>query len=62
MHLRFPAELNADDFLQERAKLRMMKQQPSDRTESYWGNLWGNPKDYESSGMGDVKIHKRYTL
>ncbi|XP_057728084.1 chaperone protein dnaJ C76, chloroplastic-like [Arachis stenosperma] len=33
----------------ERAKMRMMKQQRSDRTDSYWENLWGNPKDYESS-------------
>ncbi|MED6191647.1 hypothetical protein PIB30_001922 [Stylosanthes scabra] len=33
----------------ELAKMRMMKQQRSDRTDSYWDNLWGNPKDYESS-------------
>ncbi|MED6224709.1 hypothetical protein PIB30_086632 [Stylosanthes scabra] len=33
----------------ELARMRMMKQQRSDRTDSYWDNLWGNPKDYESS-------------
>ncbi|KAL2496754.1 DNAJ heat shock N-terminal domain-containing protein [Forsythia ovata] len=31
------------------AKVRMMKQKGSDKTQSYWSNLWGNPKDYENT-------------
>ncbi|KAL2478689.1 DNAJ heat shock N-terminal domain-containing protein [Forsythia ovata] len=35
---------------QGQAKVRMMKQKGSDKTQSYWSNLWGNPKDYENTG------------
>ncbi|XP_044503338.1 chaperone protein dnaJ C76, chloroplastic isoform X2 [Mangifera indica] len=31
------------------AKIRMMKEKGSEKTESYWSNLWGNPKDYRNS-------------
>ncbi|XP_010274415.1 PREDICTED: uncharacterized protein LOC104609738 [Nelumbo nucifera] len=33
----------------EKAKLRMMKQKDSDKTGSYWSDLWGNPKDYQNT-------------
>ncbi|XP_019451140.1 PREDICTED: uncharacterized protein LOC109353361 [Lupinus angustifolius] len=33
----------------EQAKLRMMKQNGSNNTDSYWDNLWGKPKEYQSS-------------
>ncbi|KAF7833865.1 chaperone protein dnaJ C76, chloroplastic-like [Senna tora] len=33
----------------EQAKIRMMKQKGSDKTDSYWDNLWGKPKDYKNS-------------
>lgn len=28
----------------------MMKQKGADKTEPYWDNLWGNPKDDKKSG------------
>ncbi|KAL6286244.1 hypothetical protein ACE6H2_010634 [Prunus campanulata] len=33
----------------EQAKMRMMNQKDSDKTESYWDNIWGNTKDYRNS-------------
>ncbi|XP_059452665.1 chaperone protein dnaJ C76, chloroplastic-like isoform X1 [Corylus avellana] len=33
----------------EKAKLRMMKQKGSDKSEPYWSNLWGKPRDYQKS-------------
>ncbi|XP_027926452.1 chaperone protein dnaJ C76, chloroplastic-like isoform X2 [Vigna unguiculata] len=33
----------------EKAKFRMMKQEGSDKKNSYWDNLWGKQKDYQSS-------------
>jgi ferredoxin len=33
----------------EQAKIRMMNWKDSDKTDSYWSNLWGKPKDYRSS-------------
>lgn len=33
----------------------MMKQKGSDKTEAYWSNLWGNPKDNEK-GTGKIQI------
>ncbi|KAL5793590.1 hypothetical protein ACOSP7_002184 [Xanthoceras sorbifolium] len=33
----------------ERAKIRMMKEKGSDKTESYWSDLWGQRKDYQNS-------------
>jgi len=36
--------------LQEQARSRMMKQKGYDKTNSYWDNLRGKPRDYESSG------------
>uniref|UniRef100_A0A2P2KKN0 Protein CAJ1 n=2 Tax=Rhizophora mucronata TaxID=61149 RepID=A0A2P2KKN0_RHIMU len=33
----------------EQAKVRMMKQKGLDKTESFWNNLWGKPRDYRSS-------------
>lgn len=42
-------------LLQEQAKVRMVKQKNSDKTPTYWSNLWGKPKDHESKGK--MKIH-----
>ncbi|CAJ1956730.1 unnamed protein product [Sphenostylis stenocarpa] len=33
----------------EKAKMRMMKQEGSDKKNSYWDDLWGKQKDYQSS-------------
>ncbi|KAK3012644.1 hypothetical protein RJ639_009189 [Escallonia herrerae] len=33
----------------EQAKVRMMKKKDSDQSESYWDNVWGNAKDYQST-------------
>ncbi|XP_031255389.1 chaperone protein dnaJ C76, chloroplastic-like [Pistacia vera] len=33
----------------EQAKIRMMKEKGSAKTEAYWSNLWGNPKEYQNS-------------
>jgi len=49
-------------FWQEQAKLRMMRQESSDKTVSYWDNLWGQPKDYQNSGIADSKAKKGFTL
>lgn len=41
--------LNIDEsVLQEQAKLRMMKEKGSDKTDMFWNNLWGKPKDLSS--------------
>lgn len=40
----------------------MMKQEGSDKKNSYWDNLWGKQKDNQSSGMGDVKVQKKYKI
>jgi hypothetical protein len=37
--------------MQEQARSRMMKQKGYDKTNSYWDNLRGKPRDYENSGM-----------
>jgi len=37
--------------VQEQARLRMMKEKGSDKTDMFWNNLWGKPKDL-SSGIG----------
>lgn len=37
-------------LLQEQAKVRMMKKKNSEKTESYWDNLWGDRKDYTKTG------------
>ncbi|KAG6749993.1 hypothetical protein POTOM_047071 [Populus tomentosa] len=33
----------------DQAKIRMMKQKDVDKKESYWSDLWGNPKENQSS-------------
>lgn len=33
----------------QQAKVRMTKKKDSDKTASYWDNVWGKPKDYQSS-------------
>ncbi|XP_028100407.1 uncharacterized protein LOC114299772 [Camellia sinensis] len=38
-----------DVFRREKAKVRMMKQNASDQTESYWNNLWGKPRGHQST-------------
>ncbi|KAJ9147137.1 hypothetical protein P3X46_029330 [Hevea brasiliensis] len=35
----------------EQAKIRIMKQKDSNKTESYWANIWGEPKDYKKSAI-----------
>ncbi|KAG4980388.1 hypothetical protein JHK85_034346 [Glycine max] len=37
-----------DVFRMEQAKLRMMKEKGSDKTDMFWNNLWGKPKDLSS--------------
>jgi hypothetical protein len=39
------------NLLQAQAKLRMMKQKDSGKSEPYWSNLWGKPREYQNSGM-----------
>lgn len=40
--------------------MRMMKQKGSaDKADSYWDNLWGNPRDYQRSGMGCENTKKK---
>ena len=44
-------------FSQEQAKIRMMyREKDSDKTVSYWSNVWGKPKDYRNSGMTDFRV------
>ncbi|GMQ07459.1 hypothetical protein CsSME_00051636 [Camellia sinensis var. sinensis] len=38
----------------EKAKVRMMKQNASDQTESYWNNLWGKPRGHRSTGEREL--------
>ncbi|ERM97629.1 hypothetical protein AMTRI_Chr01g132310 [Amborella trichopoda] len=33
----------------EKAKIRMMKQKESDKSGSYWSDLWGKPRSYQST-------------
>ena len=40
--------------LQAQARTRMAKQKGSDKSESYWDNLWGNGKKYESTGKKEL--------
>lgn len=35
--------------MQEKARIRMMKQKGSDNSIT-WTNLWGRPKDYQTTG------------
>ncbi|GER56465.1 chaperone protein dnaJ [Striga asiatica] len=35
--------------LQQQAKMRMVKQKDSDKTQNYWSDLWGKTKKYENS-------------
>ncbi|KAL5151716.1 Chaperone protein dnaJ C76, chloroplastic [Glycine soja] len=39
-----------------KAKLRMMREEGSDKKNSYWDNLWGKQKDYQSS---DEEVEER---
>ncbi|KAM6572403.1 hypothetical protein CsatA_016483 [Cannabis sativa] len=43
----------------EQAKIRMMQQKNGNDTESYWSNLWGNTKDYQSSEEEQKERSKR---
>nr|GMC76832.1 chaperone protein DnaJ C76, chloroplastic [Ipomoea batatas] len=38
-----------DVFRMGQAKVRMTKKKGSDKTDSYWDNLWGKPRDYQST-------------
>ncbi|KAK6134282.1 hypothetical protein DH2020_031972 [Rehmannia glutinosa] len=33
----------------DQARIRMVKQKDSDKTQTYWNNLWGKAKDYENT-------------
>ena len=37
-----------------------MRQESSGKTDSYWDNLWGEPKDYQNSGIADSKARNGY--
>ncbi|XP_047939506.1 chaperone protein dnaJ C76, chloroplastic isoform X1 [Salvia hispanica] len=41
------------------AKVRMMKQKDSGQTPTYWDNLWGNTKDYESKANKEEEVKER---
>ncbi|KAL5573790.1 hypothetical protein UlMin_023387 [Ulmus minor] len=43
----------------EKAKIRMMKQKDGGKTDSYWSNLWGNPKEYRNSEKEGKERAKR---
>ena len=36
--------------MQEKARMQMMKQKDSDNSSGSWSDLWGKPKDYQSTG------------
>jgi len=36
--------------VQEKARMRMMKQKDSDNSSGSWSDLWGEPKDYQRTG------------
>ncbi|KAI6673146.1 hypothetical protein NL676_001052 [Syzygium grande] len=40
----------------EKAKIRMMQQKDSGKSDSYWSDLWGKPKEYRDS---EEEINKR---
>ncbi|KAL0399695.1 UNVERIFIED_CONTAM: hypothetical protein Sradi_2312800 [Sesamum radiatum] len=40
----------------EKARMRMVKQKGSDKTQTYWSNLWGDAKDYENA---EEKVKER---
>ncbi|THG11304.1 hypothetical protein TEA_014274 [Camellia sinensis var. sinensis] len=52
--------------VQQKAKVRMMKHNASDQTESCWNNLWGKPRGHQSTDTGIAWIclssggHKLY--
>ncbi|KAI7981509.1 hypothetical protein LOK49_Contig34G00007 [Camellia lanceoleosa] len=48
---------SVDVFRMEKAKVRMMKRNASDQTESYWNNLWGKPRGHQSTG-GSEREHE----
>lgn len=41
---------NDSSLLQEKARIRMVKQKDSDKTQTYWDDLWGKRKEYASTG------------
>ncbi|KAG4981328.1 hypothetical protein JHK82_034568 [Glycine max] len=45
-----------DVFRMAKAKLRMMREEGADKKNSYWDNLWGKQKDYQSS---DEEVEER---
>ncbi|KAK6134384.1 hypothetical protein DH2020_031873 [Rehmannia glutinosa] len=40
---------SVDVFRMDQARIRMVKQKDSDKTQTYWNNLWGKAKDYENT-------------
>ncbi|CAL5406692.1 unnamed protein product [Camellia sinensis] len=42
----------------EKAKVRMMKHNASDQTESCWNNLWGKPRGHQSTGRKQKGEHE----
>lgn len=44
----------------EQAKIRMMyREKDSDKTVSYWSNVWGKPKDYRNSVVAEEEVKER---
>ncbi|PIN22892.1 Molecular chaperone (DnaJ superfamily) [Handroanthus impetiginosus] len=37
----------------EQVRMRMVKQKDSDKTQTYWSNLWGKSKKYENKGKNE---------
>lgn len=42
--------------MQEKAKIRMMQQKDSGKSDSYWSDLWGKPKEYRDSGENQLRV------
>lgn len=38
-------------FVQEKVKSKMSKKNGSDKEDSYWNNVWGSRKEYQSTGI-----------
>jgi hypothetical protein len=38
----------------------MTKKKDSDKTASYWDDVWGKPKDYQSSGIRKFLFSKNF--
>jgi len=46
----------SQNFVQEKAKIRMMQQKDSGKSNSYWDDLWAKPKEYRDSGENQLRL------